>query len=114
MRDRLVEMIQDSVNGCARHWAEIIADYLLANGVMVPPCKVGQTVYIIDDGDEGTESYVLDVIVTTIGYDIGGFWITMSLPLGLKQNAYAGERTFGKTVFLTKEEAEQNLKEGKE
>lgn len=40
-RDRLIELIQNAVNGCARHWAEIIADYLLANGVIVPPCKVG-------------------------------------------------------------------------
>lgn len=35
-RDRLTELIQDSVNGCARYWAEVIADYLLANGVIVP------------------------------------------------------------------------------
>ncbi len=34
-RDRLIELIQNAVNGCARHWAEIIADYLLANGVTV-------------------------------------------------------------------------------
>ena len=45
MRDRLVELIQDSVQGCARNWAEVIADYLLANGVIVLPCKVGETVY---------------------------------------------------------------------
>lgn len=47
MRERLIEMIQDSVGGCARHWAEIIADNLLANGVIVPPCKVGDDVYSI-------------------------------------------------------------------
>ena len=35
MRDRLIELIQDAVNGCARNWAEIIADHLLANGVIV-------------------------------------------------------------------------------
>ena len=40
MRDRLIELIQNAVNGCARHWAEIIADHLLANGVIVPiRCK---------------------------------------------------------------------------
>ena len=27
--------------------AEFVADYLLANGVIVPPCKVGDTVYVI-------------------------------------------------------------------
>ena len=36
MREKLIALIQDSVNGCARHWAEVIADYLLANGVDVP------------------------------------------------------------------------------
>ena len=39
-REKLIELIQNAVNGCARHWAEIIADYLLANGVIVPiRCK---------------------------------------------------------------------------
>ena len=38
-RERLVELIQASVNGCARNWAEVIADYLLANNVMALPYK---------------------------------------------------------------------------
>lgn len=33
IRDRLVELIQDSVDGCATYWAGRIADGLLANGV---------------------------------------------------------------------------------
>ena len=32
MRDRLIEMIQNAVGGCARNWAEVIADHLLASG----------------------------------------------------------------------------------
>jgi rubrerythrin len=32
-RERLIELIQNAVNGCARHWAEIIADHLIANNV---------------------------------------------------------------------------------
>lgn len=36
-RERLIELIQKSVNGCARNWAETIADYLLANGVKCMP-----------------------------------------------------------------------------
>ena len=104
-RERLIELLGDYL------YSEQIADHLLANGVIAPPCKVGQTVYIIGDGDEGTEPYALDVTVTATGYDIGGFWITMSLPLGFKMSSHIGERYFGKTVFLTKEEAEQALKE---
>lgn len=110
-KDKLINLIQSAVGGCARNWAEVIADHLLDNGVFVPPCKVGDVVYIIDEGDECTEPYVLDVTITTIGYDIGGFWITMNLPLGFKMSAHIGERSFGKTVFLTREEAERALKE---
>lgn len=33
-KERLVKMIQDSVGGCARYWAEIIADHLIENGVV--------------------------------------------------------------------------------
>jgi hypothetical protein len=35
VRKKLVEIIQNSVGGCARHWAEVIADFLIANGVTV-------------------------------------------------------------------------------
>ena len=35
VREKLVVIIQNSVGGCARHWAEVIADGLLANGVTV-------------------------------------------------------------------------------
>ena len=33
--EKLVEIIQNSVGGCARHWAEVIADGLIAHGVTV-------------------------------------------------------------------------------
>ena len=35
VREKLMEIIQNSVGGCARHWAEVIADGLLAHGVTV-------------------------------------------------------------------------------
>ena len=35
VRAKLVEIIQNSVGGCARHWAEVIADGLIAHGVTV-------------------------------------------------------------------------------
>ena len=34
-REKLVEIIQNSVGGCARHWAEVIADGLIEHGVTV-------------------------------------------------------------------------------
>jgi hypothetical protein len=113
MRERLIAIIKDSLfrhidKSC--NLAENIADDLLENGVVALPCKVGDVVYIIDEGDECTEPYVLDVTVTTIGYDICGFWITMNLPLGFKMSAHIGEVSFGKTVFLSREEAERALR----
>ena len=33
VREKLVKIIQNSVGGCARHWAEVIADGLIAHGV---------------------------------------------------------------------------------
>ena len=106
MKEKLADMIFLSIRESRS--IEELAERLVDAGVIVPPCKVGDTVYIIDD--EGSEPYVLDVIVTVIGYDISGFWITMNLPIGLKQSARVGDRFFGKTVFLTREEAEQALK----
>ena len=41
VREKLVEIIQNSVGGCARHWAEVIADGLIAHGVTVQECKLG-------------------------------------------------------------------------
>jgi hypothetical protein len=59
MRDRLIEVIKNS--HCVDTWnhytddfkepnpIEELADYLLANGVIVPPCKVGDTLYDISE-----------------------------------------------------------------
>lgn len=44
-REKLIELIMVSVGGCARHWAEVIADYLLENGVVVLPCRCGECEY---------------------------------------------------------------------
>jgi hypothetical protein len=121
MRDRLIELLIEASEGVTTHCvgdcefcADKIADHLLSNGVIVSPCKVGQTVFIIDEGDEGSDPYVLDVAITAYGYDISGFWATLNLPLGLKMSAHFGERMFGKTVFLAKEEAEKALAERSE
>ena len=40
-KEKLTELIQNAVDGCARNWAEVIADHLLANGVIVLPCGKG-------------------------------------------------------------------------
>ena len=39
-REKLIELIQSAVDGCATYWAERIADHLIASGVEIPVrCK---------------------------------------------------------------------------
>lgn len=124
MRDRLIELIQDSVGGCARYWAEIIADNLLANGVIVPPCKVGDTVHVIED------AFCRDAIfynhehicskLFAIGKVVSITKKQKQLLMKIRVVNSIGTRykhqkitvnAIGKTVFLTREEAEKALKE---
>lgn len=113
MRDRLIELIQTSVDGCARYWAEVIADHLIENGVVVPPCKVGSKVYKI------TRNQVKECEVTFVGisadercshfnfvenYADGTFYKSYSMCFDV----------IGKIVFLSREEAEAKLKVGAE
>ena len=125
MKERLVELIQESVGGCARNWAEIIADHLLANGVIVPPCKVGDTVYGI------VECSCLDIDGYYTQCEYYGYGLEdriCGIPRGKKCpylyrvteeyvtefNLFMLVRRWNETVFATREEAEKALKERKE
>ena len=33
-RERIIKLTQETVGGCARHWAELIADNLIKNGAV--------------------------------------------------------------------------------
>jgi hypothetical protein len=109
MRDRLIELLYEANEkfadcDCSDDEAvEILSDHLLANGVIVPPCKVGDTVYrIVGDGSILAWDIIsMECFVDEIGFvDDSDNWIAFD--------------DFGKTVFLTKEEAEQALKGGGE
>lgn len=108
MRDRLMALINDVVHPCH---AGALADYLLANGVIVPPCKVGDVVYYLNFynhlmlyKDKYYEAEVTRIVITKHGVSvvirIRGEHTTYEIP-------YV---EFGKNVFLTREEAEQALK----
>ena len=126
MRDRLIEIIADELGSinCAKLLAADIADRLLSNGVIVPPCKVGDKVYYIDDIVWDDECCDCE------HYFIGGFGdpsecgrtrygnkhpdcIKIKEKTVTQHDIYYylyGEK-FGKTVFLTKEQAEKALAE---
>lgn len=72
-----------------------LADYLLEHGVIVPPCKVGDMVYRVTTLQK--EELIFENIIKRVIYDAG--------------DCAFDERAIGKTVFLTREEAEQALKE---
>ena len=101
MRDRLIELLEkadETVCGFDIYGDfGRLADELLANGVIVLPCKVGDTVYCIETIGNEIEDYVIQNVGITATQ---GGW-------GIER----GFNDFGKTVFLTKKEAKRALKE---
>lgn len=129
MRDRLVELLKNAriihtlcnsdgkpiksfATKAIEEGAELqLADHLLANGVIVPPCKVGDTVYYINIynhimlyRDRVYEAVVSRIVVTK--YDVS---YVIRIHGGHAVNEIPNVE-FWKTVFLTREEAEQALK----
>lgn len=101
MRDRLIDILQSKPYGQSTY--EEFADHLIANGVIVPPCKMGDIVYLVG---EITQQIVCSR-VNAIIYDDGGIWLELNGFLCVSIN-----QSLGKTVFLTKEEAEKHLQKG--
>lgn len=87
--------------------AELIAEYLIASNVTVPPVSVGQAVYIIRRPTE-RPAWIDECEITYISvhYFKDGKSTVFS-----GYNFEVAECDIGKTVFLTREEAEQALKE---
>ena len=85
-----------------------IADYLLSNGVILPPCKVGDTVYEICERRRSGKWQKVIVDRVVHGIEIG---IDKILLARCGTTTYVYLSRLGKTVFLTKEEAEEKLKE---
>ena len=90
--------------------ASVCNDFADRSRFVELPCKVGDTVYVIED-IAGEEKIIQDHVETMgIGYYADG--INIYQFDGVKTDGYFED--FGKTVFLTREEAEQALKEREE
>lgn len=90
------------------HGEEYLADYLLANGVLVPPCKVGDKVYFIDfctTAEDFGKHYVSWGEVLKLSLNCFGEWVILTD----KRLIVTKEG-----IFLTEEEAEAKLKELKD
>jgi hypothetical protein len=127
MRDRLIELLcnieckgEDFRNGgCALRKDErciridnldmcmigCIADHLLANGVIVPPCKVGDTVWFNTFKKNAT------VCVGVQPHKIDRIDISFVCDTKNLIETHIHDWEIGKTVFLTREEAEKALAE---
>ena len=104
VREKLIKLLDD---GCYKACSdasgkkvnEVLADYLLANGVTILPCKIGDTLYSIWQDDDGeyqiSEDEIFDVSAKMIWVNGGGFDIN----------------SLGKSDFLTREEAEKAIAE---
>ena len=126
-KDRLIELLQGSREkyiNLLDFEKNLIADYLLANGVIVPPCKVGDKIYWVIDNitDRNIKEFCIDYDEKTdmgiCEFTVYGFMKREdnSLRICIEEIDYYTvfflyEKDIGKTVFLTKEEAEEKLKE---
>lgn len=110
MRERLIELIKNAHRVAIWHnynINEYIADALLAEGVIVPPVKIGQKVYIIGWCNDIEEFIVRDVHLVT--NDKGDCSYSFRAVIGSESDIHFMDYYIGSTVFLTKEEAEQAL-----
>ena len=133
MRDRLIELLNEATFGVNVHTLadhlkketiEAVADYLIANGVIVPPCKVGDTLWVNWENYNGKKE-TRPVKVYALRFDTKKNSMRICVEGDFEISSYGGSYTHyyngtfawnsvGKTVFLTREEAEQTLKGGGE
>ena len=132
MRDRLIELLKSARKKSAEIFAEetkkwlqigeipkhkqtideIEADYLLENGVIVPPMNIGQQCFILGYDFGERKECVKQCRVSCVTQKKNG-----SFAIRISETKYSATHNFtpddiGKTVFLNKEEAEAKLKGG--
>lgn len=122
MRDRLVELLSiipcnaescsAVCDGRCQEFDDLdrcqigqLADHLIANGVIVPPCKAEQTVWFIRKS--GLSNELTETTVEKIISKKGGVFLKLACNSMYETSC----NSIGKTVFLTKDQAEQKLKE---
>ena len=124
-RERLIRLMQEASQSKSDYAGNIglgqIADYLLEHGVIVLPCKVGDKLFILYDDDYGEYECselcigVLQELRVFAKCGISGYKNIQECP-----EYYCGQpfcstsftgKDFGKTVFLSREEAEKAIKD---
>lgn len=123
MKDRLIEQLdtfcqKELGTHLIKDILDKFADHLLANGVIVPPCNVGDKVYVIEQcscshkyGERCSANRIrkntkwLEIVKLPPTHHY-----TRCLKLFARPFRIEYLNRIGKTVFLTREEAEKALK----
>lgn len=88
-----------------------IADYLLSHGVILPPCKVGDTVFVLNQSKgEIFENKVTGIYIAGTADYKNIIRLEYINQYGEKSYRKFTFRQVGKSVFHTREEAEEALK----
>jgi len=111
MKDRLIALLRetfDYTKGTCIDFdeaVEINADHLIANGVIVPPVKVGQTVWCILNRAKPQKFQIKIVSMTENFYSF-----VIEAHKGVYKH-YCDQNSVGRVVFFTEEEAKKALAE---
>lgn len=109
-RERLIRLLDIIIQPGQKTLGDI-ADYLLANGVILSPLKLYDTVWVLEESGYITEYKIFRIDSQVVkentyyifyGHDDNNVYIFGT-----------DDSTIGKTVFLTKEEAEKALEDKK-
>ena len=113
MKQRLIESLQKA-NKELKNIPEIneaticsLANYLIKDGWIKTPCKVWDKVYIIDYTSKGY--MIFECQVEEISMYSYGMYIYFNWGKHIPRFKACKPDKFGKTVFLSREEAEQEL-----
>ena len=121
-KNRLMELFSPFADGTYNSSGIIIdgtkvddvADHLLANGVIAPPCNVGDVVYMVTPNGNIRNLTVLGIDIELDEKESKMTCLAVYEYEGNPCYLQIQYSKFGKSVFLTKEEAEEKLEELKE
>lgn len=98
-KEKLIEKIINA-SGCLRYYAELIADKLLSDGIILPPVKLGDSVWDI------YYSKPREWKVAYIGYNGKEFDISLRFKNGARtRTRRINDKLINKNIFLTREDA---------
>jgi hypothetical protein len=115
MRDRLVELLKKADENCDRKYIVDyedaivnIAEFLVANGVIVPPCYIGQEIWYLHKHWDGS-SEIAKGKISMLQQKADKSW---KFRITINSSVWDFKtEDIGKRYFLTKDQAEQKLKE---